>query len=996
MSSPSEARANSPALARFSSLWAPGAKLMGNVNFPAKALIISLIFLLPVALLGYFFVSAQNDQIAFSAKERVGVAAFEKLVPLNGNILQVRAITRAVMGGYEGASEFKAAKAAVDTELKNFDNYVVESGDPLALRKDLDALKAAWSQAAQSSNGVDEQGRTVFGPVNENLSKLVGSVGDNSNLALDPDIDSYYLFSTINSLPQIREDLGQIWSWGAYAMGRAQGSKKELDAHEVMRYAVWAANTKSGLNTAKGYLDKVFAANPGVQTKLDMGMFDAAAALQAASADVLALQKEDKQTAAEFFKKGQPAIDRVQAFYGKALPALDDLLQARIDGLQQKMKWAGIVVVLVLLVAAYLFYSFYLVTSSGLNAIKGHLQELAEGDLSNTPARPFGSDETADVLNSMITVHGVLGAFQSAQTDMARKHDAGEISHAMPTNLPGSFGVLAQGVNAMVKSHLDLNARAVDLMDQYAHGRFEQSMEALPGQKARITEVVNAAKAQMEQAAVAATFNQRIRLSLDSLPVCVTISNAEALLVHATPPAKELLKLFGGPSFNTDQFYGNKLSTLFKNPQDALTFDQAVRSGETVDMEIQGRKLRLLARPVHNEAGEAMGRITQWLDRTEEIASEDEVSAIVTAAANGDLSGRVDLQGKTGFFGTLATAMNQLLEVSEGVMDDTAKALAALADGDLTHRITRDYAGLFGQVKTSANSTAENLTRVIGEVRAASDALSGAAGQVSATAKSLSQAASEQAASVEQTTASIDAMSASINQNSDNARVTDGMASKASKEALDGGGAVGQTVLAMKQIASKIGIVDDIAYQTNLLALNAAIEAARAGEHGKGFAVVAAEVRKLAERSQLAAKEIGDLAGNSVSTAERAGKLLDEIVPSIQKTSELVQEIAAASSEQSEAVVQIGGAMGQLNQATAQNAAASEELAATSEEMSAQADQLQQSIAFFHTGDSPTLALPPGNANRSVSERRASAPRLTNKLTPLPVRGSDTANFKPY
>jgi methyl-accepting chemotaxis protein len=190
-------------------------------------------------------------------------------------------------------------------------------------------------------------------------------------------------------------------------------------------------------------------------------------------------------------------------------------------------------------------------------------------------------------------------------------------------------------------------------------------------------------------------------------------------------------------------------------------------------------------------------------------------------------------------------------------------------------------------------------------------------------------------------------MSASISQNSDNAKVTNGMATKASKEAAEGGDAVAQTVGAMKSIASKIGIIDDIAYQTNLLALNAAIEAARAGEHGKGFAVVAAEVRKLAERSQEAAKEIGDLAATSVSTAERAGRLLDEIVPSIQKTSELVQEIAAASSEQSESVVQIGGAMGQLSRATQQNASASEELAATSEELSGQAEQLQQSIAFF-------------------------------------------------
>ena len=235
-------------------------------------------------------------------------------------------------------------------------------------------------------------------------------------------------------------------------------------------------------------------------------------------------------------------------------------------------------------------------------------------------------------------------------------------------------------------------------------------------------------------------------------------------------------------------------------------------------------------------------------------------------------------------------------------------------------------------------------------------------------------------------------MSASITQNSDNARVTDGMATKTTQEASQGGAAVSQTVLAMKKIAAKIGIVDDIAYQTNLLALNAAIEAARAGEHGKGFAVVAAEVRKLAERSQEAAKEIGELAGSSVTTAESAGKLLDQIVPSIQKTSELVQEIAAASAEQSESVVQIGGAMGQLSKATQQNASASEELAATSEELSGQAEQLQQSVAFFNLGGEAATV-----SNRHAlpsPQRRAPLGRAPAQLA-APSRGTG-GNFRPY
>ena len=481
--------------------------------------------------------------------------------------------------------------------------------------------------------------------------------------------------------------------------------------------------------------------------------------------------------------------------------------------------------------------------------------------------------------------------------------------------------------------------------------------------------------------------NLRIKLALDSLPESVTVSNADALFVHATPAAQLLLSRLVGTHFDADKFYGNKLSGLFNNAETSARFDSAVVSGESVDMEIAGRQIRLLAKPILDAQGNRLGRVTHWVDRTQEIASEQELASMVSAAGLGDFSQRLSVENKAGFFAAMSAGMNQLLDTSEQGLTDVANLMDAFSNGDLTQRIERDYAGLFGKVKANANATADNLARILGEVRAAADALTGAANQVSATAQSLSQAASEQAASVEQTTASIDVMSASISQNSDNAKVTDGMATKASKEATDGGSAVSQTVTAMKQIAAKIGIVDDIAYQTNLLALNAAIEAARAGEHGKGFAVVAAEVRKLAERSQEAAKEIGDLAGNSVSTAERAGKLLDEIVPSIQKTSELVQEIAAASAEQSESVVQIGGAMGQLSKATQQNASASEQLAATSEELSGQAEQLQQSIAFFKTGDDAVVVRERHTASR---ERRIIAPASSSS------RAAGVSNFRPY
>ncbi|MEI8171081.1 MAG: methyl-accepting chemotaxis protein [Rhodoferax sp.] len=489
--------------------------------------------------------------------------------------------------------------------------------------------------------------------------------------------------------------------------------------------------------------------------------------------------------------------------------------------------------------------------------------------------------------------------------------------------------------------------------------------------------------------------NLRIRNALDKCSTNVMIADASNTIIYMNETVTSMMQRNESelkkalPLFDAHRLIGQNIDIFHKNPSHQRGLLDGLRSTHRAQIPVGRLHFSLSASPILDAAGKRMGTVVEWADRTQEVATEQEVADLVQEAVNGNFSGRLSTEGKTGFFANLGLGMNQLLNTSEQGLTDVAEVLAAFAEGDLTKRIEHNYAGLFGKVKDSANATAINLSRVIGEVRGAADALTGAANQVSATAQSLSQAASEQAASVEETTESVQVMSTSIGQNSDNAKITDGMATKTSKEAVEGGTAVSQTVRAMKQIASKIGIVDDIAYQTNLLALNAAIEAARAGEHGKGFAVVAAEVRKLAERSQEAAREIGELAGSSVSTAERAGKLLDEIVPSIQKTSELVQEIAAASAEQSESVVQIGGAMGQLSKATQQNASASEELAATSEELSAQAEQLQQSIAFFNVGE--VSAAP---TQRRVSER-ATAPRLSSPQVRNPARGA-TTNFRPY
>lgn len=276
-----------------------------------------------------------------------------------------------------------------------------------------------------------------------------------------------------------------------------------------------------------------------------------------------------------------------------------------------------------------------------------------------------------------------------------------------------------------------------------------------------------------------------------------------------------------------------------------------------------------------------------------------------------------------------------------------ANAVHQLAEGNLTFRTHSERHDEFGQLLGAMNDSMVRLSQTVTDILNTSDALTSASAQVSATTQSLSQATTEQASSVEEISASLEQISSSVKQNADNAQITDGIAAKAAQQAAEGGSTVSQTVEAMRSIAEKVAIIDDIAYQTNLLALNAAIEAGRAGGHGRGFAVVASEVRKLAEHSRVAAQEIDELTTGNVRLAERAGDLLGNIVPAITKTSDLVQEISASSLEQSSGLSEVNSAMLQINRATQQNAAAAEELAATAEQTNDHSLHLQRLMSFF-------------------------------------------------
>ncbi len=343
------------------------------------------------------------------------------------------------------------------------------------------------------------------------------------------------------------------------------------------------------------------------------------------------------------------------------------------------------------------------------------------------------------------------------------------------------------------------------------------------------------------------------------------------------------------------------------------------------------------------------------------------IQTAAEAVAIGDLNQDVEIKTNDEIKDLVDT-----INIMTGNLRNTAHVADQIANGDLT--VTPKPLSDKDTLGLSLQSMVERLRGVVGDALAASDNVSSGSQQLSSGSEQLSQGATEQASSAEEASASMEEMAANIKQNADNAAQTEKIARQSAKDAEVSGQAVDKAVNAMRTIAEKISIVQEIARQTDLLALNAAVEAARAGEHGRGFAVVASEVRKLAERSQLAAAEISGLSGETVKVATEAGEMLSKLVPDIRKTAELVAEISAACREQDIGASQINEAIQQLDKVTQQNAGASEEMSATSEELAAQAEELQASIAFFRVDTA-------GGSQKSVA-RHSMAHPVAHKPAP--------------
>jgi methyl-accepting chemotaxis protein len=641
------------------------------------------------------------------------------------------------------------------------------------------------------------------------------------------------------------------------------------------------------------------------------------------------------------------------------------------------------------------------------------LSQISSGKIDELIAQTYKGDHE----KMKVAVNNVAVVIQGLQREMGRLSEAsgeGQLSErGKPEHFQGAFAEIVRGVNVMLDAILLPIGEGNRILSQISAGKIDEL--------------------------IAQTYkgdHEKMKLAVNN--VATVVQRLEKEMGRLTEASKDgQLSERGKP----DQFQGAYAEIVrgVNVMLDAILLP--IGEGNRILAQVSNGKIDELISQTykgdHEKMKQAINNVATVLQ-----GLQKELLRLTEASNAGELSERGKHDQFRGAYAEIVRGVNAILDAVITPLNFSAGCVERISKGDIPPQITDTYHGDFNLIKNNLNamiasmseltsaadeiangnltvdlrerspqdkliqaliSMVAGLTRTVSEIRSIAGEVSAASQSISTASVEVSKGASSQAAAAEQASSSMEQMVSNIKQNADNAQQTDKIANKSAKDAQESGKSVLEAVSAMKEIANRISIIEEIARQTNLLALNAAIEAARAGEHGKGFAVVAAEVRKLAERSQKAAAEINQLSANTLKVSEKSGEMLDKLVPDIQRTAELVQEITAASKEQDTGAEQINKALQQLERVIQQNASASEEMASTTEELTGQSDQLVSALSFFHTGDEeggrqrrpvsgkqgrPTPAAP-GKAAKPNGHSASAAPRPQSKAGGVSLRLND-------
>ena len=980
--------------------------VFNNIKLAKKMAIIAFLALLSIVIPTTYFYDASIQKEHKAELELFGLKFVNQTIQIRKLIAEHRGITERLFAGDKSAENLRFEKSMlVDKSFETIDNMLASSIDP-ALMTHLKRVERAWASLKSNIANRSIERKYAFKAHSEliaNAGDLTSALMQKYELYYDPTSASYHaIAANYLDLPRLANTLGKVRGKGAGIL--AQGTISQLELGEL-----------EGFLSEINYPARDFIKNIDASSNADERFKEyhaIAVNFQQEFAELNLLVKEniiDVQTltmpSALYYDRFTSVIDAIYDFNQSNSILIGQVLLERIEQHTNKRLFAlSIIVVsfvLCLLFGAMIIRSIM----ASITQIQTRFDALQAGDYSNV-SQDIRTDEFGELNNNLSEVTQSLANGKQIADEALRVKQALDNSstsfvltdpqHVIIYANPIAQGLLSTTPNQVNNDqfHSHSNQLLGQNIDMFFNG-VADIRSVLPTLTKAYSTTIKLAELDLrtiinpifdEHNAVmgySTEFHdmtdifeeerkkQRILESLSCASTNIMIANADRNIIYLNQSINNMFveceEEFRrvNPNFVASNIINNSIDVFNHDLAQPTFMLDTLHTTQQAEITIGNRYFRIITNPIITDTGERLGSVIEWLDRTKEVIAEQEIIAMVNSALQGDFSFRASIHDKAGFLLSTSQGLNELMNITESGLNDVAKVLLAISKGDLTQRVEAEYTGTFNDLKDYCNTSCNNLTAMIANIRTSALTIDTAASEIAQGNMDLSSRTEQQASSLEETAASMDEINGTINLNAQNAEQANHLVADAVKVAFSGGDLIKQVVTTMgsindsaDQISNIIGVIDSIAFQTNILALNAAVEAARAGEQGRGFAVVAAEVRTLAQRSANAAKDIKSLISESVNNistgnelVHQSGQTMEDIVSSIQRVNDIMGEIAAASRQQATSISEVNNAVSQMDEMTQQNAALVEQAAASSESLRGQSSVLTQNLLSFQLDD---------------------------------------------